>query len=238
MPPPNVNSVDAFERVVKEMAPFDRTYKRLYRGQPEPWPLLPSLFRNNPPSAVEKVEKELLNRFKHEVPSFMRSRPKNEWDWLSLGQHFRLRTRLLDWSQNSLIGLYFAVQGTPKAPVVYVYHVMKSQIVSAQEKSVRSPFDISQVRVLEPSLHSPRVELQQGWHTVDKIRQGKTGKEMFVALERMEWHNNRIKSIAIDAASAFSIRHELARKRGIKRSTVYGDFQDVCEEIRKALGVR
>jgi hypothetical protein len=82
------------------------------------------------------------------------------------------------------------------------------------------------------------VELQQGWHTVDKTRQGNTGKEMFVALERMDWHNNRMKSIGIDAASAFSIRSELARKRGIKRSTVYGDFQDVCEEIRKALGVR
>jgi hypothetical protein len=148
-----------------------------------------------------------------------------------------LRTRLLDWSQNPLIGLYFAVEGEPKAPIVYVYHVMKSQIVSAHEKSARSPFDISQVRVLEPSLHSPRVELQQGWHTVDKIRHGtKTGKEMFVPLERMEWHNNRIKSIDIDPTRAKALKGELAKKN-VKRSTVYGDFEVVCEEIRKALHV-
>ena len=59
---------------------------------------------------------------------------------------------------------------------------------------------------------------------------------MFVALEGMEWHNKRIKSIAIDPARAKAIEGELAKKN-IKQSTVYGDFQAVCEEIHKALHV-
>jgi FRG domain len=78
-----------------------------FRGQEnEEWKLLPSLIR--PPNRSVK-EIVYLKRFKQHAAPFLEQVPLHEWDWLFLMQHYEVPTRLLDWSESALVGLYFAL---------------------------------------------------------------------------------------------------------------------------------
>jgi hypothetical protein len=67
--------------------------------------LLPSLVR--PPYKIEQ-ERALVNVFKQNAVQFILQRPQSEWEWLFLARHHNVPTRLLDWTESPLVGLYFA----------------------------------------------------------------------------------------------------------------------------------
>lgn len=78
-----------------------------YRGQSDSsWKLLPGFYRlDSPPS-----ESTLLKRFKQSAAMLLGRSPDCSFDWLFLMQHYGVPTRLLDWSESPLVGLYFAVE--------------------------------------------------------------------------------------------------------------------------------
>lgn len=102
-----VSSLSDLERIIKGHLPKERLW---YRGQSKrKWDLAPSISRK--PFDVSH-EPFLLKRFKQDALRVLAKAPANEWEWLFLMQHHGVPTRLLDWSENPLVALYFAVEST------------------------------------------------------------------------------------------------------------------------------
>jgi hypothetical protein len=91
----------------------------LYRGVSSiEYSLLPGLYRNTYIRAmsgpvlfgINEIERKMLHRFIDALnPNDIPVNIDNDWDRLVLAQHFRMYTRLLDWTLNPLVALYFAV---------------------------------------------------------------------------------------------------------------------------------
>jgi len=57
-----------------------------------------------------KSERSMLDRFRQEAATTGLPYAFDEWGWITFAQHHQLPTRLLDWSQSPLVGLYFACE--------------------------------------------------------------------------------------------------------------------------------
>jgi FRG domain len=92
---------------------FDQAFWRGH-GDAE-WSLRPQVFRREPvhPEVPKYDECALIGHFQVRAPTRSHTKtpePDDYFGWLFLAQHCGLPTRLLDWTENPLITLYFAVE--------------------------------------------------------------------------------------------------------------------------------
>jgi len=135
----------------------------LFRGHTNfEWNLLPKIGRPEFRKTVPKIFKEeyVLNSWKRYASHFIIKQPVDDWDWISLSQHHGLATRLLDWTKNPLIALFFATCdfNIDKDGSVFIFDFNNDGI----NTQVAGPFDINRSGVFFPKGISARIISQRG----------------------------------------------------------------------------
>jgi hypothetical protein len=108
------------------------------------------------------IEKALFEQFKREALPLLVSRPSNDWEWLALAQHYGVPTRLLDWSESPLVGLFFAVWGNDDEDAG-LYIIRRPAEVKVQGTD---PFHVPNVCFFYPGYVTQRLMSQSGLFTV------------------------------------------------------------------------
>lgn len=201
----------------------------IYRGHEDAtWELVPSLFRLKGVvgNSWETFETILLERFRKQSLPFLKSIPQTDIDLLALAQHHGLPTRLLDWTDNPLVALYFAVSNLNWKSDSAVW-VARTHAVTHTLSSLKD-LALDGLRY-DPSFTTTRISAQRGCFTVHQLPSEKT---KFIPLEVKE-------SAAISILAKYSIpndRRELIKweldRIGIGAFFVYPDLEGLTDQIK------
>ena len=95
---------------ITEINKFKKGKKKVwYRGHSEHnYKLEPSIYRQ---PYTPDSEDELISQFKSRAIPYLKNIPGQDeyWSWMFLMQHYKIPTRLLDWTESALVALAFAV---------------------------------------------------------------------------------------------------------------------------------
>lgn len=234
-----MNTIESIEEYIKFIEKKAIELGYVYRGQSnKDWDLEPSLYRINtwlkvastsekPLSKWKAIEDKLMSKFKtHSLP-LINKQPQGYIDWLTLGQHHGLPTRLLDWTINPLVALFFAVNSLSKDDGI-VYKQQAIPIYPLEKLNEGNFVEENIFGFIYPNHYSQRVNAQQGCFSLHKYPEG---NDKFTPHNKiLEDDSEFPESVIIPSKKKFYIKKELD-KLGINNFSLFPDLDGLSKYL-------
>ena len=248
-PPLKIESMDEFVPLVRKLCGSESFgCSWIFRGQSrrrEEWPLIPKAGRAGffDPNNPQQQKWDYLERYGYRTPHDMAvfsewkrrgaisvsDMPKDDWECLALAQHHGLATRLLDWTRNPLVALFFAAWEIPEDHGA-VYAIPSGSLVTTESFP-----QISMVMTFEPRPFHRRIEAQQALFTYhpnpcEPIEPSHNFQTMNPV--HNEFGTNVIE-INLPSYQKYPVLKDLAAF-GVTRSSLFPDLDGLATELNHA----
>jgi FRG domain len=248
-----IKGIEEFITAVREdSSAWKSEEPKWFRGEPESTTaLVPTLYRPGP----TQHENALLQMFRARASGYHDALPIREHtdQWLFLARHAGLPTRLLDWSESALIGLFFALK--EDRPIIWMLNPLELNELSYASPSPVREFPLvwhnprgatnpafENLRgawendgpgvqlplAIHPTYVHPRLRSQRSCFTIHGKR--KSGLDRLVP-------QSILRRYVVDPACRQSMINEVALL-GITDSVVFPDLDGLATELKERFGFR
>lgn len=229
MPGIPLQEISTIEEILK-LGGVGKAYRSpiIYRGQPVDLPLVPKILRpwhEKSKNILDVLvrEKWLMSEFRRQAVGLHPSMSKKTSDIASIAQHHGLPTRMLDWTQNPVAALWFAVEDIKEdeQPVVWRFET--------KEEDFGDSFDIfnddppNETAIFRPNHVTERIRVQSGWFTVHPIKEGKT----FPFNKESKFQARLTKFLIHNTTRLRWQLHDM----GINRASLFLDLGNLCQHL-------
>ncbi len=191
--------------------------RHLFRGQSDAsWGLVPSLYRieqvnihaGSRESSYSSYEEHLIQRFFREGLPYLPQLPRSYSNDRIIAQHFGVPTSFLDWSQDPLVALFFAVENWRKETDAAVFMLLPD--ANYLPEQVTHPIRHNAVSLAPPAIDR-RIPAQKSRFTFHPYGEADMP---FVPLDEREGMGNKVTNSEGDPVHGF---HKIAIPRHMKR---------------------
>ena len=228
-----VKSVEEFLNTIKRYKETTNQEDFLFRGQVDDHPLIPKIGRLHPKGELLEIEKLLLEEFKRTNPLLIEGHQSyDDWDYLTLGQHYGLPTRLLDWSNNALTALWFAtnrimVNSESENSNAIVWVLMASAEDYISDISQTHPFEIQVTKIFRPRIIKQRINNQSGVFSI----QSSLEIQQKCQLNSIYPFSEKLLKIKLPFESLKGIRTDL-NVLGVNAFSIFPELEGLCAYLQ------
>jgi len=210
-----------------------------FRGQADyAWPLIPKAGRpefflpispRKSPYDLTPLdgEHERFRRWKQQAVAYYRDLPQTELECLAIAQHHGLATRLLDWTGNVLVAVFFATwEHASSDGCIYCISPFKEPVLRINLGVLGSLSTGRSVLAYVPPAISPRILNQAGGFT----EHSPPNLDLLAATEEETRHKIEIVRFRIPSECKTDIQSSL-NKLGVSRATLFPDLDGLSAQI-------